>query len=149
MVGIATSGGLGYATKQQLASFVWPKFVSTLQAMILLTLAVDIVSARLSAVGYFFTTVVSEAFPVLAGASVVLAAAIVVSDAFAGFAAIVVSVADVAFFGVVALIRIRVHVRLPLTVLQTSLVLAFGLVAAEAALVPIVALSSNTTAAAA
>ena len=103
----------------------------------------------MSAVCYFFTTVVSEAFPVLAGASVVLADAIVVSDAFAGLAAIVVSVALVDFFAVVALMRIRVHVRLPLTVLQTSLVLAFGVVAAEAALVPIVALRSSTAAAAA
>ncbi len=47
VVGIAASGGLGYAMKQQLASFAWPKFVSTILAMILLTLAVDLISARL------------------------------------------------------------------------------------------------------
>lgn len=46
VVGIAAAGGLGFHMKQLLASFAWPKLVTSMCVMILLTLAVDVVSAR-------------------------------------------------------------------------------------------------------
>ena len=77
--------------------------------------------------------VVSVAFAGFAVVATATFGAIVVSDAFD---AIVVSVAADFLVAVVDLILILVHVRFPLTVLHTSLVFAFAVVAAVADPVP-------------
>jgi phosphonate transport system permease protein len=47
VVGIAAAGGLGAHMKQLLAAFAWPKLVTSIAVMILLTLFVDALSAHL------------------------------------------------------------------------------------------------------
>jgi phosphonate transport system permease protein len=47
VVGIAAAGGLGAHIKQLLAGFAWPKIMTSLLVMILLTLFVDMISASM------------------------------------------------------------------------------------------------------
>jgi phosphonate transport system permease protein len=46
VVGLVGAGGLGYLLAREVAAFDWPGAVSTLSALVLLTLLVDVVSSR-------------------------------------------------------------------------------------------------------